>query len=238
MTNEADTWKTTREQNGIYENETNFLEECLNELSRHHVVGKSASFSQMAEQFFSGNKSLFKGSNVYDRGNADYSFVDEKTRGKGKWLKFPIVRVDFGSINDFDTFAQFENEYTEKIKAISRSHNLEEDWISFLIKGLHNKYKLPIIGLIENYDVPLDAAHRTGRKELARRVGQFLNNLFDGSLRNTEELEVLFITFASDLRDIAVGRKCGWDLEDFVSNVERITKNKFPNDLPSTLDYN
>jgi hypothetical protein len=208
---EAISWLKQRKEGYLYADKSVYLERLLeNEegntfffLTRPRRFGKS-SFLTMAKYFFDGNKTLFDGLQIGDRGNADFfknpgdGGVPEELKDE-TWIRCPAIYLDFHEI-DFDTKAEFKRSYTQKLRNIVRSYGLEylerESVIdiSDLITELKFKFKLEVVVLVDEYDSPFhNALVKKKDRALAEEIRCFLDDLFGSIKSKIEELRLVLI---------------------------------------------
>ncbi|XP_065208664.1 uncharacterized protein in vnfD 5'region-like [Planococcus citri] len=189
-------WITLREQNCLYADKTAYLEHMLNAsyyqpkfflMHRPRGFGKSL-FLQMAECFVRGNKSLFQGLKIHHRDNTRIKQLfhwQGRTKAK-KWLKCPVIHLDFEDIAQFETMDQFKNSFSQQLKKIAKNYDLsysdtEFDMSTFIgnILNLYEFYNCKTIILINEYDAPFRRALYNNNPELAEKIKIFITTLLD-----------------------------------------------------------
>ena len=109
----------------------------------------------MVASFFRGEKHLFEGTSIYERGNTDAK--------NGTWIAWPVIHMNFGKILD-EYIAYPKEEYfrafwRQHIEAHRAKYNCYAEYTFFLlIRSMRQKYNLPVVVLGDEYDRPMDYA--------------------------------------------------------------------------------
>lgn len=201
-------FKTMIDKSAYYVDKTNFIEDVLNEqvvsYTRPRRFGKTLNMS-MLYYFFSikekGNSYLFDGLNI--------SKNKEALKHQNK---YPTIFISFKEMKNLTFDAQissFSNviyELLEKnleilssdqlsdttkdilYKLHNRSSSVEDLKISLRIitKALYTYYQQKVIVLIDEYDVPLQAAYQNNYYE---EMVEFLRSVFSSALKTNDALE-------------------------------------------------
>lgn len=192
---EGISWDIQRKWNFLYADKSVYLERLLEDqqsnvffyITRPQRFGKS-SFLIMSN-FFSTVRNLFKEQRIYNRGNADFfkepfGGVPEELKDQ-KWIRCPVIYLDFRQIEHFDTMTVFKGSYARKLRIIAWSYGLDSlerepifD-ISDLIFELEFKFKLKVVVLVDEFDSPFyNALEKKKNPALADEIRCFLDDLF------------------------------------------------------------
>ena len=207
----------------IYVDKTKYLLELIENgnyyfLSRPRRFGKTLTVDTL-KNIFEGNKELFKGLYIYD---------------KWDWgKKYPVIRIDFSGGNYFT-----EEQYNEKLFTILEANekrlgitcNKKDPANCFyqLILEAYDKYRAPVVVLIDEYDKPI--LDNIENPEQAERIRDLLANFY-GVLKGLDEyLRFVFLTGVTkfskvnlfsklnNLYDITINKKysalCGYTEEE------------------------
>jgi hypothetical protein len=150
-------------------------------VARPRRFGKSLFISTL-EEFFKGNKELFKGLDIYDC---------------PKWDSYPIIRLDFSRTSN-QTAELLEISISERLLSIAKENDvtlttaIKSDYISNLIDELYSKYGKRVVILIDEYDKPL-TDHFTDIKMInANR--DVLRSLYSSIKSLDNKIQFMFIT--------------------------------------------
>lgn len=178
-------FKTLRELNQVYVDKTHFIPELLRNkyyfLSRPRRFGKSLFLSTL-EQFFVGNRDIFKGLSVYDF--------------NWNWQEYPIIRIDLsnGSFSLPDGLNERLNRIIDKLESrydiITRGSS-PGSRLDSAISLLNAKLGRKVVILIDEYEKPLldtfeDEHHERYKKEL--------RDFYSVLKENSSNIEFLFST--------------------------------------------
>lgn len=201
-------FKTMIDKSAYYVDKTNFIEDVLNEqvvsYTRPRRFGKTLNMS-MLYYFFSikekGNSYLFDGLNI--------SKNKEALKAQNKYPTIFISLKEMKSLTFDAQISSFSNviyELLEKNLEIlssdqlsdttkdilnilhNRSSSVEDLKISLRIitKALYTYYQQKVIVLIDEYDVPLQAAYQNNYYE---EMVEFLRSVFSSALKTNDALE-------------------------------------------------
>jgi len=176
-----------RTNNQIYADKTKYIYDMVESgrtyfLSRPRRFGKSLLVSTL-EEFFKGNKELFKGLYIYDK-------VD--------WDSYPVLRLDFGNIthntseNLVKSLIKYLNDTAEEFGVELDDINLLTDKFAELIKKIHRKTKKRVVVLIDEYDKAIST--HFDDIELAMKNRDVLKSFYQVLKSNDQHLKFLFIT--------------------------------------------
>ncbi len=187
-------------ENNCYVDKTQYIKQLKDAnkkywfLARPRRFGKSLLIDTMRAAF-AGEKELFKG--LYIEKNWDWS------------VKYPVITVSFGSSN-----ARSPNDLKQRIFEIIKD-NAEDNKIKIdnittsgqflqLIKKLYEKYKQPVVVLIDEYDKPiLDNITEKNVKEIRTELAGFYSVLKDME----KYLKFVFITGVSKFSKTSIFSK-------------------------------
>ncbi len=176
-------------------------------LSRPRRFGKTLTVDTL-KNIFEGNKKLLKGLYIYD---------------KWDWnKKYPVIRIDFSEINA-DTPEIFLKTLSDTLMGIEESLELpgcnREIYSSYflcLIKKAYQKYKMPVVVLIDEYDKPI--LDNIENPEQAEKIRDLLANFY-GVLKGLDEyLRFVFLTGVTKFSKVNLFSK--------LNNLEDITIDK------------
>ncbi|KAL6952007.1 hypothetical protein U1Q18_043702 [Sarracenia purpurea var. burkii] len=204
-------WETIRAENYLYIDKTPYLIKLLETsrklaiLTRPRRFGKSI-FLQMMADFFRGKEDKFEGLAIYDEGNTKYfaNYISKSREILPKWMEFPVIYLNFRDMGDFNTKDEFAVKYVNRLKEIAFSYQLDPNfWQSFdlnvLIEELNQKFNLPVIILVDEYDHPLQyALLQLKNKKLAQDVKGFLHSIFT-VIKNRDCVDLAFLTGVTQL---------------------------------------
>ncbi len=143
-------------------------------LSRPRRFGKTLTVDTL-KNIFEGNRELFNGLYIYD---------------KWDWEKtYPVIRIDLSGGNFFSVKKFEERLFTilednEKRLGIECKKNDPSDCFDRLIKKAYEKYKMPVVVLIDEYDKPI--LDNIEKPELAEEIRDLLSNFY-GILKGLDE---------------------------------------------------
>lgn len=185
-----DTWEAIYKSKRIYVDKTKFLIHFLDDdplyfCGKPRRFGKTL-FMQMTASFFRGEQNYFNGTHVAKCGN---------TREKnGTWLQYPVISVKFNEIKlddiDFRSLGQvmrmFERRLGSALKDIATSYNTDvakyeddEFTITDLISLLYNKFNLPVVILVDEYDSVINKALKSKNVDLSEKILSHANEFYD-----------------------------------------------------------
>jgi hypothetical protein len=177
-------------------------------LTRPRRFGKSL-FIQMMIDYFAGRKELFKGLEIYEMGNTKYfSEFLPKTRGsKPKWVEFPIVFLDFSGISIFQTAKEFSQYYHVKLELIASHYGIKYEGklkLQALITRLYQKFKLPVMILVDEYDNAYQRAilQNMNNKEI-EGLKNVLANIF-GIIKSCVSLKMIGLAYVTGISKLAL----------------------------------
>jgi hypothetical protein len=138
-----------RDEGFMYVDKTSFIKPLIENYSfvsitRPRRFGKSLFISTL-DEFFRGNKELFKELDIYDY---------------PKWDSLPVIRIDF-STTDNSTPGVLEDSISEKLLSIAADYGVEIDtsikslYLSDLVDSLYEKFNKRVVILIDEYDKPI-----------------------------------------------------------------------------------
>lgn len=178
-------FKTLREYGNVYIDKTHYIPMLLDQrfyfLCRPRRFGKSLLLSTL-EQFFLGNKEVFKGLEIYD-----YNW---------DWVEFPVIKISFaqgafsksGGLSDrIDSIIKrAEDKYEVKGEGVTIPRRFES-----ILSQINKKAGKEVVILVDEYEKPLldsygEEIFESNRKDLS----EFYSVLKD----NTEKIRFLFIT--------------------------------------------
>jgi len=143
------TFREIINSNYLYVDKTEYIYNLINEgkyyfISRPRRFGKSLLISTLKE-IFSGNKELFKDLWIYY---------------KIKWEEYPVIHIDFSTINYRDDQKEFQKSIKKSLTKTKNEYNLNiddnlncSDYFKEIILQLSNINKVVI--LIDEYDKPI-----------------------------------------------------------------------------------
>ena len=178
------------EGNFCYADKTRFIKDLVDDghtyyfLSRPRRFGKSL-FVDTLRAVFAGEKDSFKG--LYIENNWDWS------------VKYPVISISFGGATVINTDELKQHiAYQLKINAIKHCIAVEEVFFpnafSELIVKLNEKFNLPVVVLIDEYDKPiLDNITKENVTEIREQLNSFYSVLKDAS----RYLKFVFLTGVS-----------------------------------------
>ena len=151
-------------------------------LSRPRRFGKSL-FLDTLHNIFEGNKELFKGLDIYDK----YDFEE-----------YPVIKIDwagnFKTLESTKKVAKKVFEKNQKRLGIECDFDIDEPGMCFvnLIELAYEKYKKPVVILIDEYDKPiLDNMDNIQR---ANENRDFLRGIYIQLKANDAYLKFVFLT--------------------------------------------
>ena len=223
-----------RQNNYVYVDKTMWAYKLITEpayyfLSRPRRFGKSL-FVNILFEIYSGNKTLFEGTFIYD---------------KIEWEEYPILQISFEKVTadagDFETYLIKKlTECAEKYE-ITIPKNRIKDSAEALIVGLYKKYNKGVVILIDEYDKPLLDFINTPTENDNRKI---MRNFFECLKGLDAQIHFVFITgitkfsqvslfsTTNNLTDLTLNKEfssiCGYtkkELEDnFKPQFENIAK--------------
>ncbi len=208
-----DHFEKLRRNDFYYVDKTGLIKEVLNDqskvkrLTRPRRFGKSLNIS-MLENFFSIGKKqeIFRGLKI----------TNETAICKEYMGEYPVISISLKNVNAtsfesaFQLVAQTIAEAAEKVQFLMTSGKLTEDnkkeyrrlleemseaelsgSLKKLTYFLSRHYGIPVILLIDEYDVPLANAYENGYYE---RMALLIRNLFERVLKGNENLKFAVLT--------------------------------------------
>ncbi|GAB1348616.1 ATP-binding protein [Ignavibacteriales bacterium] len=183
-------------ENYIYADKTGFISLLADShkyafMARPRRFGKSLLISTL-EEFFSGNKELFKGLAVYDYPS---------------WQKHPVIWLDFSDM-ELSTSANFSESLMDRFREIAKAENLDiqsnipSNYFSYLIKELYNKHKTGVVILVDEYDKPL--TDHFWETEIASEMRDFLRSVFTRIKASDQYIRFVFITGISKFSKVSL----------------------------------
>lgn len=150
-------------------------------LSRPRRFGKSLFLSTL-EQFFMGNRQLFKG-----------LAVDSM---EWDWAEYPIIRLDFSN-GSFSRKGGLEARLWRMLHNVERRYEIKGegdypgDYFDSLISRLAEKYRRQVVVLIDEYEKPLlDTIDEKHHRDFVRELGDFYSVMKE----NERNIRFMFIT--------------------------------------------
>ncbi len=160
-------------------------------LSRPRRFGKSLLIS-VIEEYFRGNKELFKGLAIYN--NPD-------------WETHPVIRLDFSNMST-ETESLFKSTFLSRLESIANDYGLEisayneAEYFSLLIRSLSKKFKKRVVVLIDEYDKPI--TDHLENVAIAESLRDFLKSIFVRFKGNDEHIRFVFITGVSKFAKVSL----------------------------------
>ena len=171
-------------------------------LSRPRRFGKSLLISTL-ESYFLGRKELFKGLKIADL--------------ETEWTPYPVMKISFGS-GQFSNPSTVEEVIDTSLSDWERKYGLEkrnEDYgIRFrnVLRQAHEKFGLPCVVLIDEYDKPLldvmdsgEYVERNGVKiSLEDNNREFLKNFYSSLKDADADLRFVFLTGVTKFAQVSI----------------------------------
>jgi hypothetical protein len=160
-------------------------------LSRPRRFGKSLLVSVL-EEYFTGNKELFKGLDIYD---------------KSDWKKHPVIRLDFSDMTTENDIS-FSNSLLKRLRAIAKLYSVSidadnpSDYFSELLGCLHLTTGSKVVLLIDEYDKPI-TDHLTDIV-LGEKMRELLKTVFIRMKGNDSHIEFVFLTGVSKFANVSL----------------------------------
>jgi hypothetical protein len=160
-------------------------------ISRPRRFGKSLFISTL-DEFFRGNKELFKELDIYDY---------------PKWDSLPVIRIDF-STTDNSTPGVLEDSISEKLLSIAADYGVEIDtsikslYLSDLVDSLYEKFNKRVVILIDEYDKPITDHFTDPEKADANR--DVLRNLYSPIKGLDSKIRFMFFTGVSKFAKLSL----------------------------------
>ncbi len=187
-----------RREGYLYIDKTGYIRKLLRNkyyfLSRPRRFGKSLLLSTL-EAYFRGKKELFEGLEVYGH--------------EHDWMEYPVVHVDFASMNGADTGAMVES-LKRVLRVVAKEYTVEldpgydrpEDIFAMLLEGLYNKYGKGAVVLIDEYDKGiLEVLHD---EQLLEQSIKTLRPFFSVLKSHDRYIRFAFITGVSRFRNTTI----------------------------------
>ncbi len=160
-------------------------------LSRPRRFGKSLFLSTLHE-FFSGNKELFKGLDLYTHPD---------------WQEFPVVHLDLSDMST-DGFEAFRRSLLRTISSIYEEHGLSpdtddvSDLFSTLIAELAKRKDKKVVILIDEYDKPI--TDNIDHPETALLIRDLLRSFFGRMKGNDRHIRFALMTGVSKFAKVSL----------------------------------
>lgn len=175
-----------REDNCLYVDKTSQLERLVEDynyafISRPRRFGKSLFISTL-EEFFKGNRELFKGLHIYNYSN---------------WECHPVVRLDFSRISHQSPDI-FQKSLLTRLQFIASENDImldisiDSESMPSLIEGLFAKYNKRVVILVDEYDKPI--VDYILQPEIADGNRDILRTLFSSFKALDAKLKFVFLT--------------------------------------------
>ena len=206
-------------------------------LSRPRRFGKSL-FLDTLKNIFQGNKEFFKGLYIYD---------------KWDFKKYPVIKISWAG-SSFANMALLEEKAKEELKENQKKLGVECDMnlspfgcFNELIQEVYEKYQMPVVVLIDEYDKPI--LNVVENLDQAKKHREFIKGFYEVLKDNDEYLKFVFLTGVSKfskasifsglnmISDISLSPKygniCGYTQNDietsFKPYLEGVDLKKFKN---------
>jgi len=160
-------------------------------LSRPRRFGKSL-FLDTLKETFEGNKELFKGLYIYDK----YNFE-----------KFPIIKISWsGNLRNLEGIKKWILQQLrfnqEKLNIDCKT--LDEPSICFgeLIKRAYEKYKKPVVILVDEYDKPI--LDNIDQIDIAKEAREFLRGFYTVIKDSDAYIRFAFLTGVSRFSRVSI----------------------------------
>jgi hypothetical protein len=186
--------------NFLYVDKTKFIKQLVDDrhtyyfLSRPRRFGKSL-FVDTLRAAFAGEKELFNG--LYLENNWDWN------------VQYPVISISFGGGTQFTT-EQLNNHINFLLKNNARKYGIElseieiPDRFAELIQLLSEKFNLPVVILIDEYDKPiLDNLTKPAAEVMREGLSSFYSVLKDAS----KYLKFVFLTGVSKFSKTSIFSK-------------------------------
>lgn len=190
-------FKTIREEGFLYVDKTPFIDILVKGskyyfLSRPRRFGKSL-FVSTLENFFSGNKELFRGLSVY---NSDWN-----------WEKYPVIRLDLGGAR-YDRPVSVQNilndilsRYEKFYKVENRSNDIYTRFANLIIRA-HETTGRKAVVLVDEYEKPILDAY--DKEDLKVDFQETLRGFYSVLKSQDEHLQLVFLTGVTKFGKISV----------------------------------
>ena len=193
--------------NFIYVDKTNYLHDIVSSNEPYYFLSRPRRFVKTLfidtlENFFKGNKDLFRDLYVYKK---DW-----------EWEEYPIIRFDFNLITTTDNNKMKKNikdvlKRTANKYKIEISKNSAEDIFRELLPKLSKKFSKGVVILIDEYDKPIisnlgkdiDDKQKTNLK-IAKKNQEFLKIFYDNLKPLESYLRLVFITGVSKFSKVSI----------------------------------
>ena len=185
-----------RDEGFIYVDKTSFIKTLIENysyvfISRPRRFGKSLFISTL-DEFFKGNKELFKELDIYDY---------------PKWDSLPVIGIDF-STTDNSTPGVLEDSISEKLLSIAADYGVEINtsikslYLSDLVDSLYEKFNKRVVILIDEYDKPITDHFTDPEKANANR--DVLRNLYSPIKGLDSKIRFMFFTGVSKFAKLSL----------------------------------
>ena len=184
------TFSTIIKENYLYIDKTDIAYTLINSykysfLSRPRRFGKSL-FLDTLKNLFQGNKELFKGLYIYD---------------KWDFKKYPVIKISWAG-SSFANMALLEEKAKEELKENQKILGVECDMnlspfgcFNELIQKVYEKYQMPVVVLIDEYDKPI--LNVVENLDQAKKHREFIKGFYEVLKDNDEYLKFVFLTGVS-----------------------------------------
>ena len=178
-------------ENYLYIDKTDIAYTLINNykysfLSRPRRFGKSL-FLDTLKNIFQGNKELFEGLYIYDKWDWD--------------KKYPVIEISWAG-SSFANMALLEEKAKTELKENQKKLGVECDTtlspfgcFDDLIKTTYEKYQMPVVVLIDEYDKPI--LNVVENLPQAKENREFIKGFYEVLKDNDEYLKFVFLTGVS-----------------------------------------
>ncbi len=184
------TFSKIREGNYYYVDKTKYAYELITNytytfLARPRRFGKSL-FLDTLREIFEGNKKLFEGLYIYDKWNWNE--------------KFPVIKISWsGDLKSLEsikgTAIDIFKQNQKKLGVVCDNTKNPISCFRQLIETSYEKYKKPVVVLIDEYDKPI--LDNIENIEIALEAREFLRGLYSIMKDNDQYIKFVFLTGVS-----------------------------------------
>lgn len=185
-----------RSEGFIYIDKTSFIKPLIENysfvfISRPRRFGKSLFISTL-EEFFRGNRELFKDLDIYEYEKCD---------------SFPVIRIDFSQTSNLNAKV-FQRSISKRLKTIAEendidlSSSIETEILPDLIESLFEKFNKRVVILIDEYDKPITDHFTDPEKADANR--DVLRNLYSPLKGLDSKIRFMFFTGVSKFAKLSI----------------------------------
>ncbi|MBR6062248.1 MAG: ATP-binding protein [Spirochaetales bacterium] len=191
----------------VYVDKTHFISKLVSNdgmyfLSRPRRFGKSL-FVSTLDAYFSGKKELFNGLAIAE--DEPQMAAEE---GRDEWIKYPVIYINFDGV-DLTSYEEFLKTFADRFDKICKKYeadftNIDSIPAKFenLIQFLYEKYNLPVVILIDEYDKPMLSA--IDDSEISDRYIKFFKSFY-GNLKGSDQyIKFAFITGVTKFSKISI----------------------------------